>query len=185
MEEHCESLQRILQAQSTVKTINEDRKGEDVPLKEAVTGEEGVNLIGEAEAAMHDVHDVECNTIDLKECIGMLNKDQQGIFKQVTDHLTHQYQHEHNSCECNNLKPLHMFINAVGGTGKSFLIQTIISQVKEIWKEDVGTYTTCAVAAPTGLAAYNVGGVTVHHLFQLPIECEGKKAGYWALSKVA
>ena len=56
MEEHHESLQRMLQAQTTVKTINEARK-EDVPLKEeAGTGEEGVNLIGEAEAAMHDVH---------------------------------------------------------------------------------------------------------------------------------
>ena len=43
----------------------------------------------------------------------------------------------------------------------------------------------CAVAAPTGLAAYNVGGVTVHRLFQLPIEHEGKTAGYWSLSKVA
>ena len=78
-----------------------------MPLKEeAVTGEEGVNLIGEAEAAMHDVHDVECNTIDLKERIGMLNEDQHRIFKQVTDHLTHQYQHEHvnaiilNLCTC-------------------------------------------------------------------------------------
>ncbi|MCH8163447.1 MAG: AAA family ATPase, partial [Proteobacteria bacterium] len=53
------------------------------------------------------------------------------------------------------------------------------------WKEDAGNDTTCAVAAPTGLAAYNVGGVTVHRLFQLPIEHEGKTAGYWALSKVA
>ena len=78
-----------------------------------------------------------------------------------------------------------MFISGVGGTGKSFLIETIRSQVKKAWKEDVGTNTTCAVAAPTGLAAYNVGGVTVHRLFHLPIEHEGKTAGYWALSKVA
>ena len=55
---------------------------------------------------------------------------------------------------------------------------------KEIWKEHVGDDTTCAVAAPTGLAAYNVGGMTVHRLFQLPIEHEGKTAGYWPLSKV-
>ena len=44
---------------------------------------------------------------------------------------------------------------------------------------------TCAIAAPTGLAAFNVGGVTIHRLFQLPIEHEGKQAGYWSLSKAA
>ena len=32
------------------------------------------------------------------------------------------------------------------------------------------------------LAAFNVGGVTVHRLFQLPIEHEGRTAGYWSLS---
>ena len=42
---------------------------------------------------------------------------------------------------------------------------------------------TCGIAAPTGLAAFNVGGITMHRLFQLPIEHEGKTAGYWALSK--
>ena len=51
-------------------------------------------------------------------------------------------------------------------------------------ENDAGDDTTCAVAAPTGLAAYNVGGVTVHRLFQLPIEHEGKTVGYWSLSKV-
>ena len=87
--------------------------------------------------------------------------------------------------KCGDLKPLHIFISGVGGTGKSFLIETIRSLVKEIWKDNVGDDTTCAVATPTGLAAYNVGGVTVHRLFQLPIEHEGKIAGYWPLSKVA
>ena len=42
---------------------------------------------------------------------------------------------------------------------------------------------TCAVMAPTGLAAFNVGGVTIHRLLQLPIEHEGKTAGYWTLPK--
>ena len=36
-----------------------------------------------------------------------------------------------------------------------------------------------------GLAAYNVGGMIIHHLVQLPIEHKGKTAGYWPLSKVA
>ena len=62
-------------------------------------------------------------------------------------------------------KPLHMFVSGVGGTGKSFLIECIRSLVKDMWKDDAGDDTTCAVAALTGLAVYNVGGVTVHRLF--------------------
>lgn len=67
------------------------------------------------------------------------------------------------------MKPLHMFISGVGGTGKSFLIGTIRSQTAEIWKDDVACNTTCTVCAPTGLASYNVNGITVYRLFQLPI----------------
>ena len=44
---------------------------------------------------------------------------------------------------------------------------------------------SCAIAVPTGLAAFNVGGVTIHRLFQLPIDHEGKQACYWSLSKAA
>ena len=41
----------------------------------------------------------------------------------------------------------------------------------------------CAVSASTGLEAFNVGGVTIHRLLQLPIEHEGRTAGYWRLGK--
>ena len=30
-----------------------------------------------------------------------------------------------------------------------------------------------------------MGGVTIHRLFQLPIEHEGREAGYWSLPKAA
>ena len=115
----------------------------------------------------------------------MLNEDQRRIFELVVDHLKHQSRHERNDCKCRDIKPLHMFVSGVGGTGKSFLIETIRNLVKEIWKDCASDDTTCAVAAPTGLAAYNVGGVKVHRLFQLPIEYEGRTAGYWPLSKAA
>ena len=39
------------------------------------------------------------------------------------------------------------------------------------------------MAAPTGLAAFNVGGLTIHRRFQLPVEHEGQVAGYWSLHK--
>ena len=108
----------------------------------------------------------------------MLNADQIRIFQMVTNHLYHQKQHKLGKCQCNDLRPLHSFISGVGGTGKSFLIDTIRHQVADIWKDDAIGDIKCVVAAPKGLAAYNVGGITVHHLFQLPIEHDGKTTQY-------
>ena len=75
------------------------------------------------------------------------------------------------------LNTLHMF---VGGTGKSFLIKTIHALVSRIWDYK----TESPVCAPTGLAEFKVGGVTIHRLLQLPLEHEGRTAGYWKLGKV-
>ena len=67
-----------------------------------------------------------------------------------------------------------MFVSGVGGTAKLFLIETIKALIADIWSTDDLTF---AVAAPTGLAAFNVGGITTHRLFQLPVEHESKTAG--------
>ena len=52
----------------------------------------------------------------------------------------------------------------------------------KMWEEETRS-TLSAVTAPSGLAAFNVGGVTIHRLLQLPIEHEGRGAGYWKLPK--
>ena len=119
------------------------------------------------------------DTLSLKQRVAMLNADQRRIFDKVKDHLLHQQQHETDECSC-NLSPLRMFVSGVGGTGKSFLIETVKAFVHDLWPSDDLTY---AIAAPTGLAAFNVGGITIHRLFQLPIEHDGKTAEYWALPK--
>ena len=73
-----------------------------------------------------------------------------------------------------------MYINGVGGTGKSFLIQTIKAFTDALW--DIADV-KCSLAAPTGLAAANIIGLTLHRIFQLPVEHEGRQAEYWALPK--
>ena len=98
----------------------------------------------------------------------MLNIDKASVFKHISEHFLHQQRHESGVCECSQFQPLHMFVSGVGGTGKSFLIEAIRAQVAAIWK-DKHEALLCAVAAPTGLAAFNVVSVTVHGLFQLPI----------------
>uniref|UniRef100_A0A1X7V4N7 ATP-dependent DNA helicase n=1 Tax=Amphimedon queenslandica TaxID=400682 RepID=A0A1X7V4N7_AMPQE len=54
----------------------------------------------------------------------------------------------------------------------------------DIWHQKGGEIMCCSVA-PTGIAAFNVGGQAKHRLFHLPIEHEEKTAGYWALNKEA
>ena len=110
----------------------------------------------------------------------MLNADQRRVFDTLEAHLRHQQRHENGECSCALLKPLRMFVSGVGGTGKSFLIQTVRGLVDQLWPSND---LMCAVAAPTGLAAFNVGGITIHRLFQLPVEHEGKTATYWSLPK--
>lgn len=55
-----------------------------------------------------------------------------------------------------------LFITGGAGTGKSYLLQRIIAHLIKERKNVI-------VGAPTGMAALNVGGVTLHRLFGLPI----------------
>ena len=52
----------------------------------------------------------------------------------------------------------HIFLTGKAGTGKTTFLREIINK----------TYKNAVVAAPTGIAAINAGGVTLHSLFQLP-----------------
>jgi len=51
-----------------------------------------------------------------------------------------------------------IFLTGKAGTGKTTLLKKIISS----------TYKNAVIVAPTGIAALNAGGVTIHSFFQLP-----------------
>ena len=53
----------------------------------------------------------------------------------------------------------HVFVTGRAGTGKSTLLETYLTTTER----------TAIVCAPTGVAALNVGGQTIHSLFRLPI----------------
>ena len=134
---------------------------------------------------MHDMLDVIVNHLSDQlglERVTMLGVNQRRTFDTMQSHLVHQKQHETSECQFDDLKPLQMFISGVGGTGKSFLIEAIKLLVGKIW---LSKELTVAVAVPTGLAAFSVSSLTIHRLFQLPIEHEGKTAKYWSLSKAS
>jgi GTPase SAR1 family protein len=57
-----------------------------------------------------------------------------------------------------NMTERHVFLTGKAGTGKTTFLRAIVQK----------TYKNAVVAAPTGIAAINARGVTLHSLFQLP-----------------
>jgi hypothetical protein len=55
----------------------------------------------------------------------------------------------------------HCFITGKAGTGKTTLLKRVVGQTKK----------KVVVVAPTGVAAINAGGVTIHSMFGLPLTC--------------
>lgn len=69
-------------------------------------------------------------------------------FSRITDYV-HRFINQTNKS---------IFLTGRAGTGKTTLLRTIIAT----------THKNTVVVAPTGIAALNAGGVTIHSLFQLP-----------------
>lgn len=119
----------------------------------------------EAQNAMEDFRNAKENVSDeeIEKMIKGLNADQKRIFDDITNSLV------------DKKAILRLFVSGTGGTGKSYLISTIKSWVCKHLNKLV------AIAAPTGIAAFNVNGLTVHRLLQLPVE-HGKCPNYTYLS---
>ena len=65
-------------------------------------------------------------------------------------------------------KPLRATIQGAGGSGKSFVINTLVALIRQ--------YTLCndsvLVTAPSGGAAFNVGGCTIHQVLKHSVHRE-------------
>ena len=66
--------------------------------------------------------------------------------------------------EGNGSLPLQLIVSGTAGTGKSFLINCLRLLLRD----------NLCVAAPTGVAAFNVDGSTLHSLLSLPTKGEFK-----------
>ena len=167
---------KFLDAQSKITEINEARQADGEEKRANREDDDDPQLMGEAKTAMHDMADMLVNhstpdQLSFEDRIAMLNADQKRIFDSMDSHLQHhQKQNKTSECWC-DFKPLRIFVSGVGGTGKSFLIEAIKLLVGKIWLSKE--------VMVAGLAAFNNGGLTIHRLFQLPIEHKGKSAECW------
>lgn len=78
----------------------------------------------------------------------------------------------------NNKEIVHHFISGGAGVGKSRLIKAIVQTLLRIFGRDAGEagLPEIIVCAHTGKAAHNVGGMTIHHAFDLNFTCGRKGA---------
>ena len=85
----------------------------------------------------------------------LLQGKQLQVYNVVRDHFTDQQAQK---------QPLRMVISGTAGTGKSYLIQCLKLLLGD--KQDV--------SAPTGVASFNVDGITLHSLLVLPVKGDFK-----------
>ena len=153
---------------------------EEVEVEENEGPEMALLTVTENDKQTSKVSDI-MNMLNEKSCelwttlIEFMNSDQLRIFNSITQKLEHQIKHTKKECECTFNETINMMISGVGGTGKSFLIKAL-----KLWIQQE-TNAMAIITAPTGLAAHNIGGITIHRLLYLPIE-HGKSTTYEPLT---
>ena len=94
-----------------------------------------------------------------------LNEMQKTIFKKIEDHYYDTISEKH-------VEPLRMLIMGTAGTGKSYLIKAVRSRLHTMAGNEAES--PVLVIAPTGVAAFNINGATIHSKLSVPISKDKK-----------
>ena len=100
-----------------------------------------------------------------------LSIDQKQVFDIVKENFLQSSRNQ-------RIQPCKLFVTGGAGTGKSFIIRLLREYLIRLEAADRDIV---LLTAPTGVAAYNIQGVTVHAAFSLPIE-HGRNVSYLPLS---
>ena len=137
----------------------EEMEAEDMQSSGALIDEPLRYVATQVHNVMEDFEDLACHAdpLDVQDMIGQLNEDQLRVFNTVKTAIEAQV-----STDSADL--CRLFVSGCGETGKSFLIKTVRGWVQATTGKNV------IVAAPTGIAACNVNGLTIHGILALPVE---------------
>jgi hypothetical protein len=115
---------------------------------------------------------------DFSSLKSTLNKEQMQAFTYVNKQMQTLKMFISGSIKtCPN--PFHLFISGAGGTGKSYLIQLLSELIRRSCL--TGDDSPIIITAPTGVAAFNISGITLHRALCLPVQ-HGSQAKYKPLS---
>ncbi|MCP4491608.1 MAG: AAA family ATPase [Gammaproteobacteria bacterium] len=172
MVKFAEARDRIEKATELAEKLQEVQPDRDEPAN-MVMNDSGINVdvVEQTCSEKFDYHHNDLSAEQLQFKIKQLNGDQRKVF----DDIIGQVQHQKHCCDPNcQHQPIRMFVSGVAGTGKSFVIETVTNQIKHMFPEEDKKGIVVAVLAPTGLAAYNVQGQTVHRFLSLPVQHTSK-----------
>jgi hypothetical protein len=94
-----------------------------------------------------------------------LTKEQQNIACIILSKLKQWIDLSTNIGDNEQFQPLRMTVSGGGGTGKSTLINTLVTTIRQISQDNNSVH----VLAPTGAAAFNVGGQTIHRMLSVNV----------------
>ena len=102
---------------------------------------------------------------DYRQLVQSLNFQERAAFQHILNWAIKQTRHSTRIVE-----PEYLFITGGAGTGKSHLISAIFNMVNSELRQagEDPTKPKILLMAPTGTAAFNIGGLTVHSALQLP-----------------
>src|SRR5687768_10498338 len=134
------------------------------------TGENTENdlLILQRKTQQHKLEDYSIDTC---------RNDQKEVLAYILQYFKTWYESEKTLDSIRTFTPLRMTLCDVAGSGKSTLINTLVTIIRKITQRNNSVY----VCGPTGLAAFNVGGETWHRLFGIQGKLEKSELSAQAL----
>jgi hypothetical protein len=109
---------------------------------------------------------------DLRETVRSLNNEQRYTYDQILSWCRSKMANL-NTLKPSQVDPIHVFVTGGGGAGKSHLIRAIYHTVTKTFRHAPANpeLPSVLLAAPTGVAAININGTTVHSALAIPREC--------------
>ena len=112
--------------------------------------------------------------IDINNLIRSLNEKQRRVFDMITQ-WSRRYVKNLSAEQIVDNPPLNLFITGGAGTGKSHLIKTLSASISKTLSYGSSSIEkpNVLLLAPTGVAAVNINGTTIHSALGIPVEARG------------
>ena len=113
----------------------------------------------------YELHSEKCSELQWRDMVLSLNSTQSKVHQHIFQWainmtLTH---------VLTKPEQFHLFLTGGAGVGKSHLVKTIVQTVTRVFSRNSQEENHVLVCAPTGAAAYNINGYTIHSSLLLPI----------------
>ncbi|CEP17045.1 hypothetical protein [Parasitella parasitica] len=125
------------------------------------------------------------------QLLALLNAKQRSYLYHIMNHIRYNKEmtvhpmFSNSTVSQSTFKPFYHFVTGGAGTGKSLLIKALhecLARHFDIGRERDMSTPSVLLCAPTGKAAFNISGQTIHNAFTIPVEQFGYTRGLSALS---